>query len=139
VYSYPTLEAFEPFVIYHRAFLKCKEDALAAAMVGDVQKAYALFSPYINIQYCFNAVAKIMRIGYIKEIESTWQSDDRNAIDWRGTLNYYVSLYGIDEEIMILSRLMVLEKYLQIDDASSAKEFEAYFEIPQSILIYPEI
>ena len=138
IQTMPELESCNLFRNFHRTFLRIKEEALCHAVEGLAEQAQACLSDYADIPYCFPSVANVMRIAYLNEIEKTYEGRGKLQVDWKCTLRRYVDTFGMEEEIILLARVLVFEEFLEIDDQASAKTAKSFFKIFPSILCLKE-
>ncbi len=113
VYEVKEIAYFKPFIEFNRIFLGIKNSAMKLAQNGEAKEAKALIKPYLSIPYLSKSISQVMKIAYLKEIENIFLGHKSDTISIDTTFVKYVKLYGVDEDILIVARLILCEDYFK--------------------------
>ncbi len=128
------LENFKVFISYHKEFTTQKDIALSHAKDVNYDSLSVALDKYIEVDYLASNIALIFKIFYLGELQNFVESSF-GTIKWEESINNYIAIYGLDNEIYSFMQKFDLEKSLTnltIDNEEKSFENVEYLE---SILI----
>ena len=105
-YEISQLPAFKKL---HLPYEKAEKIAYRASYKGDTHTILNTLEPFLGIPTLKDKIAPIMKLAYLKQIESVPHPD---LVDWRATLEYYSLYFGIDQDVRETMQKIGMEEML---------------------------
>jgi dsDNA-binding SOS-regulon protein len=110
------------------------EEAKKPAYAGKPKETLSVLDDYLVVPYTMPKAASIVKIAYINEIELN--SAREHSINWKSTIDKYMSLFGKDGDLIYICRkIATANKILEDIEAGGNSEGYMNVDFPMSIIV----